>query len=464
MPNLLPDTSIFTKPSSPQDVLSLMGKMQELKRQQAVTNAMQAPGVVGPGGVLDQEKFNQEYTAQSKSLGGFASPDDLTSGANAAQATRKTQQQAFDELSQSATGMMRDPQRSAQKFMATLAIPLRQMNVPESMINWVGQAKDRHEFDDRLAQMQQRFFQMQPPPTVSMKTPEGRDVEAPPQVYPPPGVGRGPVPGGGLGPAAPGTGAGTGPAGQQQGFGPGGQGWMAGSYAKTLPTGAESPMEDAAKSATNLTRFVTGSGPEGLIAQKNMLRQLDALSPKAGEGPSVQFEKTINQFAQRLGLKGVTYTKEQLASTEEFDKIGSNLTGQMGASLGTGSGEWLHNAQAANPSTIMSKMGRQGVIHWMAGNMNSIDAIHSLWRDWLGQHPNMEGQYHNWKNGQVPDANFNIRGFDPRVFQYEAMTGEERKAFKEMMPARDRKLFTDNVKQYIGAGLVGLKEKKKTEP
>jgi hypothetical protein len=471
MPDLRPDLSIFTKPNAPMSIGEMVGtvrNIQELNRQQAVTDAMGKPGVVGPGGVLDQEKFNQEYQAASKNRGGFMSPEDLSSAAHASQATRTTQQQAFDELSKSSIGFMRDPDRSAQKFMATLAVPYGQMGIPAPLINWVGGAKDRKELDTRLAIMQQRLQDMRGPPTVSMKTPEGRDVEVPPSVFPPGGggggpPGRGPIPGGGLGPAPPGAGAGTGP-GSQQSFGPGGQGWMAGSYAKTLPTGAEAPMLAASDTATHLTKYVTGAGPEGLSAQRAMLRELDALSPKAGQGPSTEYEKKINEFAQRVGLKGITFSPTQLASTEQYDKIASQLAGQMGTSLGTGSGEWLHNAQSSNPNTIMSRMGREGIHHWLQGNLNSIEAIHGQWRQWLGQHPNMEGQFQNWINGQVPDANFNIRGFDPRVFQYEAMTGAERKAFKESLPSeRERKLFVDNVRNYIKVGMVGLKEKNKEQ-
>ncbi len=470
MPDLRPDLSIFAKPSAPMSVGEMVGtikNLQEYKRQQAVTDAMAKPGVVGPGGVLNQEQFNQEYQNAAKARGGFMSPEDLTSAAQASQATRTTQQQSFDEMSKSAIGFMRDPDRSAAKFMATLAVPYGQMGIDSKMINWVGGAKDRRELDTRLAIMQQRLQDMRGPPTVTLKTPEGREIEAPPSVFPPSAgggpPGRGPVPGGGLGPAPPGAGAGTGP-GAQQGFAPGGQDWMAGSYAKTLPTGAEAPMLAASDSATHLTKYVTGAGPEGLSAQRAMLRELDALSPKAGEGPSTEYEKKINQFAQRLGLKGITYTKDQLAATEQYDKIASQLAGQMGTSLGTGSGEWLHNAQSSNPNTIMSRMGREGIHHWLQGNLNSIDAIHTQWRQWLGQHPNMEGQFQNWINGQVPDANFNIRGFDPRVFQYEAMTGPERKTFKETLPSqRERDLFVGNVKKYIQAGIVGLKEKGKEQ-
>ena len=435
MPDLRPDMSVFTKPSQ-MGIGELLGtamKMQEFQGKQGVSDLLKQN--------VDPVTLDPDFGAVSAKLPtvqGIVTPDMVAGIENARQSQLATRTQEMQGLARvmgpiadRPGELSEDDIQDARTRLAGVYGGGKRGQMIADRVLGVGtknEVRTGAAFKQRMTEIQAGYGQL--PETVEVKDSTGATRLVP----------KGAV----IGAERGGTGA------PSQGGGGGGGGYRVG-----LPTGATAPMESAAKAATNLTEYVASGGPEGLSQQRAMLRELDALSPKAGEGPSTPYEKTLNEFAQRIGLKGITYSKEQLAATEQYAKIASTLAGQMGTSLGTGSGEWLHNAQASNPNEIMSRMGREGIHHWLMGNLDSIDAIHQKWRQWVGAHPNMEGQFYNWINGQVPDANFNIHNFDPRVFQYQAMTPSERKAFRKMMSSDDEKLLQSNHDSYVKQGLIG---------
>src|SRR5262249_31615550 len=55
------------------------------------------------------------------------------------------------------------------------------------------------------------------------------------------------------------------------------------------------------------------------------LENLRQISTGAATGPTADIEKKLNQLSQRFGF-GVTMTPDQLAKTEEFDKIANQIS------------------------------------------------------------------------------------------------------------------------------------------
>jgi hypothetical protein len=186
--------------------------------------------------------------------------------------------------------------------------------------------------------------------------------------------------------------------------------------------------------------------------QQALLSNLNDLSNEAVSGPTSDFEKRANALALRLFGKTVTLTPQQLASSEEYGKISEQLAGQQAAAAHA-TDAYLRNAYSTNPGLYLSKIGRQGITHMLQGNVDSIVAKNNAWTSYANGE--VDGRMHSPAEFANWNKNFN-RDFNPRVFQYARMTGDERAKFRSNMSIGDQKKLAKQIQQYQAAGWVDL--------
>lgn len=187
--------------------------------------------------------------------------------------------------------------------------------------------------------------------------------------------------------------------------------------------------------------------------QRALLENLNALSDEAVSGPSADFEKRLNALAQRLFPgKGVTLSTEQLAKSEEYGKISEQLAGQQAVAAHS-TNAFLTNAYNTNPNLYLSKIGRQGITHMLQGNVDSIVAKNNAWDAFA--HGEVDGQQHSPAEFGSWNRRFNA-DFNPRVFQYARMTGDERKSFRSTLPKTQQEKFFRQLQDYQTKGWIDL--------
>ncbi len=437
MPDLSPDTSIYsTIAKSSQSglgsmdlgsLLGVAGRARELQTQQAVSDALRASG--------------GDVNAAMKGLlqpgsPGYVTPDLISGMTQAAQHQADLQKFYATQVGHDVGTLITNPKLSRDDILQRIptwkryGVPdevigdiLHNVIRPDGSVNKSGLATIKNWADNNAT------LPMAPQETL----PSGQTQQRPAgsTMY-----------------DQPGGGGGTGTA-----------GGAPGSVVTSLPSGAGATKEAAAADA----RQLVNSGP-ALANNRSSLLSLQDLSDKAATGPTAGLEKEISQLAQRFGFRG-TMTQEQLGATEGYAKIAGQLQQQMAVNgfgaVGGGhaTDAFLANAQSAMPNLQLSRLGRQGITHWLLGNNDAMMAMQQEWAKWIGAHPNREGDYYAWQNGQLPDADgkgFDIAKFDPRVFQYERMTPEEQGTFRSMIKGRgELTRFANNVKEYEQRGWIG---------
>lgn len=157
-------------------------------------------------------------------------------------------------------------------------------------------------------------------------------------------------------------------------------------------------------------------------------------------GPTFETEKKLNQLAARLGGFGITMTPDQLKAGESFDKIANQISLNQ-SQLFHGSDAGLHTVVGANPSTSMSKFGREGVIDMLHGNQDAIDVTRKAW---LAARANgaKPGDYDLFAERMGQEI-------DPRVFQFNRLSRENQQKFLSQMDSSDLKEFEDKYKNAI---------------
>lgn len=125
-----------------------------------------------------------------------------------------------------------------------------------------------------------------------------------------------------------------------------------------------------------------------------------------------------------------------LAGAENFDKAAAQLANAQGA----GSDSRMSVNIAANPHGGMSAPGVDLAIRQLQGNADYIQARAKLAQQW----PNAD------YNGFVASA----RQLDPRVFQYERMTGGQRSDYLDALSPKDARAFMAAHKWAEGKGLI----------
>ena len=218
---------------------------------------------------------------------------------------------------------------------------------------------------------------------------------------------------------------------------------------QSLPAGAKEAMGTYANEGVALR-----DGAPQIQQQKTMLSELDNLSREATTGPTAGFDKRVSQFAQRYGYTG-TLTKDQLSSSEEYAKIAETLVGNM-AAQSHGTDAYLNNAYGSQPNLELSKLGRSGITHWLQGNVDAQSLMQSEWSKYLQANPGREQDYQSWLYAPRSQGGFDVRSFDPRVFQYERMAPEEQAKFQAQMSRKgELARFAGNVRDYEQRGWTG---------
>jgi hypothetical protein len=170
------------------------------------------------------------------------------------------------------------------------------------------------------------------------------------------------------------------------------------------------------------------------------------------QGPTVETEKKLNQLAGRLGGFGITMTPDQLRAVESFDKIANQISLNQ-SQFFHGSDAGLHTVVGANPSSSMSKFGREGVIDMLQGNQDAIDVTRKAWLKAraLGAPASSYDQFAETMGETI----------DPRVFQFNRLSRENQQKFLSQMEPEDIPAFEaryqDAVKRKWVAPLKGAK-------
>ena len=125
-----------------------------------------------------------------------------------------------------------------------------------------------------------------------------------------------------------------------------------------------------------------------------------------------------------------------IASQEQFNKF-SNLVAQsqFKALGGTGTDSKLNSASSTSPNEYLSSQGNKGIIQFLKGMQDAVQAKDKAWADWQAA----------GKGGPETFAAFSRdfnKNFDPRVFQFKYMTPEERQKVFSKMPEAERKQFS----------------------
>lgn len=142
-------------------------------------------------------------------------------------------------------------------------------------------------------------------------------------------------------------------------------------------------------------------------------------------GPTVEFEKKANQFLTRIGLPNLgTMSPDQLKSAEGFDKIANQISLNQ-SQFFHGSDAGLHTVVGANPSSSMSRYGREGVIDMLQGNQDAIDRARKIWLDARAKGAPVSS--HDQFMDQLSEK------LDPRVFQFNRMSRDNQQKFLGQM-------------------------------
>ena len=133
-------------------------------------------------------------------------------------------------------------------------------------------------------------------------------------------------------------------------------------------------------------------------------------------------------------------TPEQLKAGESFDKIANQISLNQ-SQLFHGSDAGLHTVVGANPSTSMSKFGREGVIDMLHGNQDAIDVTRKAW---------LQARANGAKPGDYDlFAERMGQEIDPRVFQFNRLNRDNQQKFLSQMDPADLKEFEDKFKNAV---------------
>lgn len=193
----------------------------------------------------------------------------------------------------------------------------------------------------------------------------------------------------------------------------------------TLPPGEAELLAQSSGRASRLqsTAATTAQYHADLDNLKVESKVLDNLG-----GPSTESEKKLNQLSQRIAGVGVTMDKDQLRALESFDKIANQISLNQ-SQMFHGSDAGLHTVVGANPSTSMSRYGRDGVIDMLQGNQDAIDVTRRAWLD-ARKKGVPAHSYDTWVN----DFSNTI---DPRVFQFNRLSRDNQQKFLSQMDPSD---------------------------
>ena len=163
-------------------------------------------------------------------------------------------------------------------------------------------------------------------------------------------------------------------------------------------------------------------------------------------GPTFETEKKLNQLSTRLGGFGITMTPDQLKAGESFDKIANQISLNQ-SQFFHGSDAGLHTVVGANPSSSMSKFGREGVIDMLQGNQDAIDVTRKAWlrARALGAPASSYDQFAETMGEKL----------DPRVFQFNRLSRANQQKFLSQMEPEDLPAFEFRYQEAVKNKWVG---------
>ncbi len=179
---------------------------------------------------------------------------------------------------------------------------------------------------------------------------------------------------------------------------------------------------------------------------KSILGNLEAElnSPGFETGPGT---KSVAELAKFMNTQfGTNIRTEGLAGREQFNKLAGMLAqSQFQALGGTGTDAKLDSATLTSPNSELTKMGNRGIIALLKGNEDAIAAKNQAWQRFALQNgPQSYGQF---------SAQFN-KAYDPRVFQSQYLSGEDKQKMLKGMTANEQKTFRQSYNTSVANGWI----------
>ena len=199
---------------------------------------------------------------------------------------------------------------------------------------------------------------------------------------------------------------------------------------------AQSKTGDTGAIAFNDISALGGRAQAQNATLSNMLNDANQFVTGPGQDKIKQFQSVMQKYAPgvaaSLGIKS-----EAVAANVSFDKLAAQIADAQGA----GSDARLAVNQAANPSSHLDANGVQLVIRQLQGN-----------NDYLMARRQLAAQYPNKADVQGFEANIGSK-LDPRAFQYNRLTPEQKATYYKNLPANEKPGFQ---KSYLAAQQAGL--------
>lgn len=217
-----------------------------------------------------------------------------------------------------------------------------------------------------------------------------------------------------------------------------------GQFQVTQPTGQPEVQQANAQAAIDLHRQVVDPNIPATLSNLH-----DALQD-AASGPTALAESKLAALGQRFkDLTGFgpdfTLTRDQLADTEKSQKLISDLSRRTVLG-GHATDEFLHNANAANPSILQSKLGRGTMASSLLGDFAAAKVRDE---EYAKQDPT-GANAHNFFNW---NREFN-KTFEPRAFQMSKMTPDEARLFRSTLPPGEASKVAQSTYDYYLKGWI----------
>lgn len=217
-----------------------------------------------------------------------------------------------------------------------------------------------------------------------------------------------------------------------------------GPQAGFAPGEAEAAGVDATASANQGVQLQQES--DQVPAQKALLGNLEGALDKFEPGPGQGWKNEAKKLANLNNPFGPLFDVSKIASQEEFNKQAIQLAQAQFKTLGgTGTDAKLDSTMHTSPNDALSKMGNKGIIAMLKGNADAIATKNRAWQDYKQANgPQSYGQF---------STDFN-KSYDPRVFQSQYLTVDDRKKMIGGMSKSEQKSFLNSYRTAITNGWV----------
>jgi len=205
------------------------------------------------------------------------------------------------------------------------------------------------------------------------------------------------------------------------------------------------------------------SAAQGVSGSENAKQAMD-LQTQANEVPNIKailghMQGDLKYFQTGPGTSewkqllaagvnlGIPVNKNAVASQENFNKFSVMLaqrTGQMFG--GNGSDQRFLAAVEANPNQQLSPEGNRRIINILKGNADALATANRVWQNW-------QQQGHGAETFGRFMSKFN-QNFDPRIFQMQYMSPEERARMMGGMSSEEQKQFDQKYQAAVKRGWV----------